>query len=104
MTAFVICVGSSLLSKTEDVTFSMAFLMHALWLALFYLSFLILLFAFLFHLSPCCVFLVFPPYPFACEILLQGMIHYCQLMGYLQVGTDENRVVRHEGCIEVVVK
>ena len=31
--------------------------------------------------------------PFACEILLQAMIHYCPLMDYLLVGNGENMVV-----------
>ena len=58
---------------------------------------------FLFLLSPCHAFLVSLPCPFACEIPLQAMIHYCPLMDYLQVGIGENMVVGFEGYTVMVV-
>ena len=58
---------------------------------------------FLFLLSPGHAFLVFLPCPFACEILLQAMIHYCPLMDYLQVGIGEIMMVEFEGYTVVVV-
>ena len=58
---------------------------------------------FLFLLSLGHTFLVSLPCPFACEILLQAMIHYCPLMDYLQVGIGENMVVGFEGYTVMVV-
>ena len=58
--------------------------------------------AFLFLLFLGHAFLVSLPCPFACEILLQAMIHYCTLMDYLQLGI-ENMVVGFEGYTIVVV-
>ena len=49
------------------------------------------------------LFLVSLPCPFACEILLQAMIHYCPLTDYLQVGIGENMVVGFEGYTVMVV-
>ena len=57
----------------------------------------------MFLLSPGHAFLVFLPCPFACEILLQAIIHYCPLMEYLQVGIVENMVVEFEDYTVVVV-
>ena len=57
---------------------------------------------FLFLLSPGHTFLAFLPCLFVCEILLQAMIHYCQLMDYLQVDIEENKVVDFEGYTIVV--
>ena len=68
-----------------------------------FLIFLIPPCTFLFLLSLGHTFLVSLPCLFACEILLQAMIHYCQLMDYLQVEIDENMVVEFEGYTVVVV-
>ena len=70
--------------------------MHTLWFASFS-HFVISPCAFLFCLSLGLLLSTFLPCPFACEILLQAMIHYCPLMAYLQVGISENMVVEFEG-------
>ena len=77
--------------------------MCVLWLASLFSHFSHSSLHFLFFLSPGHAFLAFLPCPFVCEILLQAMINYCQMIDYLQVDIDENKVVEFELYTVVVV-